>query len=57
MTVIAQRLRAVKERLAARRAERRASAPERAQRRAQAEALRLENRRRAYEDQYNEGRR
>jgi hypothetical protein len=57
MTVIAQRLRAVKERLAQRRAERRASAPERAQRRAQAEALRLESRRRAYEDQYNEGRR
>ncbi len=55
MTVMMQRLRAVRERLAQRRADRHASAPERAQRRAQAEALRREHRGRGYEDQIKGG--
>jgi hypothetical protein len=54
MTAITQRLRAVKERLAQRRADRHASAPERAQRRAQAEVLRRENRGRGYENQFKD---
>ncbi len=55
MTAITERLRAVKERLAQRRADRHASAPQRAQRRAQAEALRRENRARGYTDPSNHG--
>ncbi len=48
MTAVTERVRAVTQRMARRRAERRAAAPERAQRKTEAEARRLEHRRKAF---------